>query len=101
MGRGDNMTTLITIIFCHLVGDYPLQQDFIAKTKGENWYHLFVHCALYCVPFAVVYGIDYKLLALFASHFIIDALKARYEAIGYAFDQFLHYVIVFVLYLVL
>lgn len=91
----------VKIIFCHLLGDYPLQQDFIAKTKGENWYHLFVHCALYCVPFAVVYGIDYKLLALFVSHFIIDALKARYKMISYADDQILHYVIALVLYLVL
>lgn len=95
------MTALATIIFCHLVGDYPLQQDFIAKTKGENWYHLFVHCALYCVPFAVVYGIDYKLLALFISHFIIDALKARYKMISYWVDQVLHYGIALVLYLIL
>lgn len=95
------MQEFVKIIFCHLLGDYPLQQDFIAQTKGENWYHLFVHCALYCVPFAVVYGIDIRLLILFASHFIVDALKARYEAIDYAFDQFLHYVIAFVLYLVL
>ena len=94
------MTALATVIFCHLLGDYLLQQDFIAKTKGENWYHLFVHCALYCVPFAVVYGIDYKLLALFVSHLIIDALKARYEMINYADDQIMHYVIAFVLYLV-
>ena len=91
----------IKIIFYHLVGDYPLQQDFIAKTKGENWYHLFVHCALYCVPFAVVYAIDVRLLILFITHFTTDALKARYEAIGYAYDQFLHYVIALVLYLVL
>ena len=91
----------IKIIFCHLVGDYPLQQDFIAKTKGENWYHLFVHCALYCVPFAVVYAIDVRLLILFITHFIIDTLKARYKKISYGVDQFLHYVVAFVLYLVL
>ncbi len=95
------MSKLIIIIFCHLIGDYPLQQDFIARTKGSNWYHLFVHCALYCIPFAVVYDIDYRLLVLFVSHFIIDALKARYEAIDYAFDQFLHYANAFVLYLVI
>lgn len=27
---------IITLIFCHLVGDYALQTDSIAKTKGEN-----------------------------------------------------------------
>lgn len=88
----------VEIIFCHLLGDYPLQQDFIAQTKGENWYHLFVHCALYCVPFAVVYGIDIRLLILFVSHLLIDALKARYKKIGYATDQILHYVIAILLY---
>lgn len=39
------------LIICHLIGDYVLQNDFIAKTKGENWYHLLVHCLLYSVPF--------------------------------------------------
>ena len=28
--------TLIELVFCHLIGDYVLQCDFIAKTKGEN-----------------------------------------------------------------
>ena len=45
------MNKVILLVFCHLVGDYVLQNDFIAKTKGSNWYHLFVHCALYCLPF--------------------------------------------------
>lgn len=93
------MSKLITIIFCHLIGDYPLQQNFIAKTKGSNWYHLFVHCALYCVPFAVIYNINYKLYILFISHFIIDMLKARYNLLDYSDDQFLHYVIAIALYL--
>lgn len=95
------MTLVATIIFCHLLGDYPLQQDFIAQTKGSNWYHLFVHCALYCVPFAVAFGIDIKLLIIFATHIVIDALKARYKIIGYATDQTLHYVTALLLYLVL
>lgn len=91
----------VKIIFCHLLGDYPLQQDLIAKTKGSNWYHLFVHCALYCVPFAVAFGIDIKLLILFATHIVIDAMKARYEIISYTADQTLHYIIAFSLYLII
>lgn len=31
------MNKLILLVFCHLVGDYVLQNDFIAKTKGSNW----------------------------------------------------------------
>lgn len=89
---------MIDLIFCHVVGDYILQQDFIAKTKGENWYHLFVHCMLYVLPFRFLYGVDWKLAVLFVSHIFIDALKARYKVIGYVYDQVLHYIIAFVLY---
>ena len=95
------LKSLVTIIFCHLIGDYTLQQDFIAKTKGSNWYHMLVHCALYCVPFAVVYGIDIKLLLLFVSHFIVDNCKARYKVIGYILDQVSHYIIASLLYFLL
>ena len=44
---------IVLIVLCHLFGDYVLQCDFIASTKGKNWYHLFVHCALYCLPFLI------------------------------------------------
>lgn len=88
------MSKLIIIIFCHLVGDYVLQQEFIAKAKGSSWYHLFVHCALYCVPFAVIYNIDYRLYILFISHFIIDMLNLDYLDV-----QFLHYIFAIALYL--
>lgn len=85
-------------IFCHLVGDYVLQIDFIAKTKGENWYHMFVHCALYCLPFYIVYGMDWRLLMLFVSHVIVDTAKAKYHRISYAADQVLHYLFIGMLY---
>ena len=94
------LKSLVTIIFCHLVGDYPLQQDFIAQTKGLMRYHMFVHCALYCVPFAVALGIDIRLLILFVTHFMVDMLKARYKAINYGVDQTLHYLVALVLYLI-
>ncbi len=37
-----NLHTIVLIVLCHLIGDYVLQCDFIAQTKGKNWYHLFV-----------------------------------------------------------
>lgn len=88
------MINLLTkIVMCHMIGDYVLQCDFIAQTKGKNWYHLFVHCVLYCVPFAILFGIDYKLGIIFISHLIIDPLKARYNKITYTQDQVFHYLI--------
>ena len=95
------MKLLLKIIFCHLIGDYVLQCDFIAQTKGKNWYHLFVHCALYILPFAIVYGFDWKILLLFITHIIIDPLKARWNKINYATDQVFHYVIAILLYVIL
>lgn len=89
---------IIDCIFCHLVGDYVLQIDFIAKTKGENWYHLFVHCLLYILPFRIVYGVDWRLAVLLVTHIIIDALKARYKKITYTQDQIAHYIIALLLY---
>lgn len=82
---------ILNIIMCHLIGDYVLQCDFIAKTKGQNWYHLFVHCFLYCVPFYIVFGFEWKLLILFVSHLVVDVGKARYKKIGYIEDQIWHY----------
>ena len=85
--------TILKIIMCHLIGDYVLQSDFIAQTKGSNWYHLLVHCFLYVVPFYIVFGFDWRLIVILITHIVIDPLKARWNKINYVTDQILHYVI--------
>lgn len=82
---------LFVVLICHLIGDYVLQSDYIAKTKGSNWYHLFVHCVLYIVPFWAAFGPSIRMLTLFVNHFVIDLLKSRYKVISYSQDQFFHY----------
>lgn len=42
-----NLHMIALVVLCHLIGDYVLQCDFIAQTKGKNWYHLFVHCIVF------------------------------------------------------
>lgn len=81
------------IIMCHIVGDYLFQTDYMAREKGKDWYILFVHCVCYCVPFAIVFGIDYRLPMVFAVHMVTDALKARYHKIGLLEDQIIHYMV--------
>ena len=88
----------LKLILCHLAGDYVLQTDFIANSKGENLYHMFVHCTLYISPFYIAYGFSLKLIILFITHIIIDTMKARYNVISYSTDQILHYIIAFILY---
>ena len=87
---------IFKIIICHMLGDYVLQSDFIAQTKGNNWYHLFVHCILYILPFYLFFGFNLDLLSIFAAHFFIDATKARYKKITYAHDQIIHFIIALV-----
>lgn len=82
---------IINLIVCHLIGDYFLQIDFIAQTKGKNMYHLLVHCVLYCLPFYMVFGFVWQLIPLLLLHIIIDVLKAKYKLIPYWLDQVLHY----------
>jgi len=88
--------TIVYFILCHLLGDYVLQVDFIAKSKGNNWYHLFVHCALYCLPFIVVFGLTWQIAVIFVTHLIVDSLKARFYKINYITDQVLHYLILII-----
>lgn len=93
-----HINNTVQIIFCHLVGDYVLQTDFIAKSKKENFYHMTVHCMLYVLPFYVVFGFTWKLIVLFFSHMVIDIMKVKYRVIEYMMDQILHYIIALMLY---
>lgn len=81
------------LIACHMTGDYLFQNNFIASTKGSNWYHLFVHCILYAVPFYLMFGWCWQLALITILHFPIDALKARYGKTSYVQDQVLHYIL--------
>lgn len=82
---------LFKLVLCHLVGDYVLQIDFIAQTKGKNIYHLLVHCLLYCLPFYIAFGFVLQLIPLLLLHIVIDLLKAKFKLIPYWLDQVLHY----------
>ena len=85
------MEIIIKLILAHLIGDYVLQIDFIAQSKGKNFYHLLVHCLLYCLPFYVVFGFVWQLIPLLTLHILIDLLKAKYKLIPYWLDQVIHY----------
>ena len=96
---------VIILVMCHMLGDYVLQIDYIVKTKKENFYHLFVHCMLYCVPFMFVDGIRSWFPFLFLTHILIDWWKCKMEPTIwfnekeiYIMDQVLHYcVLAFIL----
>lgn len=84
---------IFLIVLCHAVGDYLFQTDFLAKTKGINWYHLFLHCMMYAGPFYLVFGWCWQLALVTIAHFPIDAMKARWGKITYWQDQVIHYLL--------
>lgn len=88
----DMLVTAYKLLAAHMLGDYVLQTDFLARTKGESWWHLLAHCVTYTVPFAIAFGIDWRVAWLLATHIVIDALKARWNKISYAQDQVAHIV---------
>lgn len=87
------LQTIIILVMCHLIGDYVLQTRFIAESKDKYIYHLFVHCALYTLPFLIVFGFTWHACVIFITHMIIDPLKAKYHKLSYLEDQVLHYLI--------
>ena len=72
----------LTLMFAHLLADYPLQGDFLAKMKGKNVIVLFTHAGIWtgCIAiagFLVGFDVGYIDIALlFTVHAIADHLKA-------------------------
>lgn len=95
----DLLNVIFMIVSLHFLADYVLQTRFVAESKGQNWYHMIVHCTLYAFPFSIYFGFDWRIFVIIATHIIIDAGKARYYKISYVQDQILHFLILFGLYL--
>ncbi|KKU85896.1 MAG: hypothetical protein A2667_03230 [Candidatus Wildermuthbacteria bacterium RIFCSPHIGHO2_01_FULL_47_27] len=91
------MEILPWLLAGHFIGDFPFQSEWMAANKGKSWevnaYHAFVYAF---TVFVIVAMADFRLsfwavLILFASHFIIDPLKARWGIVRHVWmDQFLH-----------
>ena len=90
------MKTIFILLVSHFMGDYVLQTDFLAKTKGDNIWHLFIHSVLYSFPFMIAFGFNWKVPFIIGTHIIIDALKARYKVINYVIDQVLHLIVLMI-----
>lgn len=84
------MELIYKLLLCHFIGDYVLQTDYLATTKGNNWWHLIAHCMTYTTVFLLLFGFDCRIVIILISHLIIDSAKARYKKINYMSDQILH-----------
>lgn len=74
--------TFLTLLFAHLLADYPLQGDFLANMKGKNHIVLFTHAGIWtgCVALAghlLGFQVDVlDVMLLFVVHAFADYLKA-------------------------
>lgn len=91
------MNPFFLMLFGHVLADYPLQGDFLARAKNPSapvagvpwWQAMMAHAAIHA---GMVYVITQSpLLAAieYVAHFWIDFAKCRGK-IGYNVDQALH-----------
>lgn len=88
------------LIAGHFLGDIAFQPNWIASKKGKSWEINGCHAAVYTATVFVIAGIGSIILSplvlmiIFASHFIIDPLKARWGIIKSIWvDQILHLIV--------
>jgi hypothetical protein len=59
----------------HLIGDYVLQNDYIANEKTKKTIPALIHILLYGIPFIFLVGFSYSLLIIIVTHFFIDRFR--------------------------
>jgi hypothetical protein len=75
--------TFLTLLFAHLLGDYPLQSDFLAINKGKNNIVLCVHAGIWTGTILVVAHLlgfsvnTIDVIWMFLVHAIADYCKAK------------------------
>jgi hypothetical protein len=88
------ISTLLVWLACHFVGDFAFQSTWMSVEKGKSWEVNFYHCATYTATFVLFvrpFPSLVAILVLLGTHFVVDALKARYKVIGPIWvDQLLH-----------
>lgn len=96
------MLILLQLVTAHLIADFVLQSDWIARNK-QRAKPLFAHSAIHflCSCVLVNLGLSWKVLAaifiLTITHALIDLAKARLLAdgwIAFVLDQFAHLVVI-------
>jgi len=88
------VSTLLVWLACHFVGDFAFQSAWMSVEKGKSWEVNFYHCATYTAVFVLfAHSSLLATVVLFATHFVVDPLKARYKVIKSIWlDQLLHVV---------
>lgn len=66
-------------LIAHLVGDYVLQNHFMATKKTSSWFWAALHALAYGLPFLLLVDHAWQWGAIVATHVLIDRYRlARY-----------------------
>jgi hypothetical protein len=71
-GGGRWRLTTADQLLCHAIGDYVLQSHWMATGKTTSTVPALAHALVYAIPFLVVTHSPGSLLAISATHFVID-----------------------------
>lgn len=87
------MVDAFVVFAMHCLADFPMQGEYLARTKSKSFYVLLCHCAIYTlimtIGFRMVADIrelgpgidwDFVIMLLFYSHLIVDFIKGHFEA---------------------
>ena len=98
------MNNILLLIIFHVVGDFYLQSDEVAKHKENLNSFMLIHSIIYSIPFVLLFiyfKIDVSLFIIITlSHLLIDIcsvkLKNKYkECLIFCSDQFIHLFIIY------
>lgn len=92
------MHLLITLLLAHLLADFPLQSNRLARLKQSSLRGVFIHVLIYMVAtaFLLRQPLQYwpLVLSLGIAHFVIDAVKivckSQRAILCFVIDQIMH-----------
>lgn len=65
----------LQIILAHLVGDYILQNDWMANEKTKRWLPAIVHGLIYTIPYTLITQSIPALVVISVTHMVIDRYR--------------------------
>jgi hypothetical protein len=70
-------------ILCHLVGDYVLQTNWMARNKSKKSTAAIMHALFYVLPFVLLTQSPAALLIIFFTHLLIDRFSLALHLIRF------------------
>lgn len=66
-------------LICHLIGDYVIQNHWMAQNKTKAWLPAIIHASVYILPFLLLQPSKAAFAIMWSTHLLIDRFRlARY-----------------------